>query len=137
MALPGVSNAAGSVPRGANLLTRYDRLLGIADHLGKTATGSLLADEAIHEAVGRLGPVQPYTTSEASARTLLPPGFEWVAITPSAGWIYAPCRRAGIDAKGLPYPHHGQWAQTIPLSLCAGVLRTWAMLVRQEEGARP
>ena len=101
------------------------------------AAGSVLADEAIHEAVGRLGPVQPYSTSEASARTLLPPGFEWLAITPTAGWIYAPCRRVGAGDDGLPLPHHGQWCQTIPLSLCAGVLRAWAMLVRQEEGTRP
>ena len=115
-------------------LTHYDRLLCIADRLGKMAAGSVLADEAIHEAVGRLGPVQPYTTSEASARTLLPPGFEWLAITPTAGWIYAPCRRAGVGDGGLPFPHHGQWCRTIPLSLCAGALRAWAMLDRLGEG---
>ena len=57
-------------------LTCYDRLLRIADRLGKVAAGSVLADGAIHKAVGRLGPVQPYTTDEAAARTLLPPGFE-------------------------------------------------------------
>lgn len=93
----------------------------------------MLADQAIHEAVGRPGPVQPYTTNEASARTLLPPGFEWTDITPTAGWIYAPCRRAGIGADGMRYPHHGQWGRTIPLSLCGGVLRAWAMLEAQGE----
>ena len=69
-----------------------------------------------------------YTTDEAAARTLLPGGFEWMDITPTAGWIYAPCRRAGRGSDGLAYPHHGQWCQTIPLSMCAGVLRALAML---------
>lgn len=75
-----------------------------------------------------------YTTDKAAARTLLPPGFEWLAITPTAGWTYAPWRRAGVDAEGLPHPHHGQWAQTIPLSLCAGVMQAWAMLERLGKG---
>ena len=110
-----------------------DRLLRIADRLAKVAAGSVLADEAIHEALNRPGPVRPYTTDEAAARTLLPAGFEWMHITPTAGWIYAPCRLAGTDQDRLAYPHHGQWGRTIPLSLCGGVLRAWAMLERLGE----
>ena len=67
--------------------------------------------------------MKPFTTDEVAARTLLPPEFEWLAITPTAGWIYAPYCRAGIGDDGLPFPHHGQWSQTIPLSLCGGVQR--------------
>jgi hypothetical protein len=78
--------------------------------------------------LGLTGPVLAYTTDEAAARTLLPPGFEWMDITTTAGWAYAPCRRAGFNEEGLAYPHYGQWCQTIPLSMCAGVLRAWAML---------
>ena len=109
-------------------LTRSDRLLRIADRLKPLASGSEAADRAIHEALALAWPVQPYTTDEAAARTLLPPGFEWLDITPTAGWVYAPCRRASIGADGLRHPHNGQWGRTIPLSLCGGVLRAWAML---------
>ena len=109
-------------------LTRYDRLLHIADRLAQVTAGSAEADRAIHVAVGLAGSVQPCSTDEAAARTLLPAGFEWMDITPTAGWIYAPCRLAGADQDGLAYPHHGQWGRTIPLSLCGGVLRAWAML---------
>ena len=115
-------------------LTRHDRLLRIADRLGKITAGSPAADATIHVALGRTGLAPAYTTDEAAARTLLPPGFEWLAITPTAGWIYAPCRRAGVGDGGLPFPHHGQWCRTIPLSLCAGALRAWAMLDRLGEG---
>ena len=112
--------------------TRYDRLLRIADRLKQVVAGSTAADQVIHAALGRSGVVPAYTTEEEAARTLLPPDFEWLAITPTAGWIYAPCRRAGVGDDGLPFPHHGQWCQTILLSLCAGVLRAWAMLEQLE-----
>ena len=112
-------------------LTRYDHLLRVAARLGKVEAGSFMADVTIHEVLSLAGPVLAYTKDEEAARTLLPSGFEWIDITPTAGWIYAPCRRAGVGDDGLPFPHHGQWCRTIPLSLCGGVLRAWAMLERQ------
>ena len=39
----------------------------------------------------------PYTTDKAAAETLLPPGFEWMASPYTAGWIYEPYRRCGLD----------------------------------------
>ena len=116
---------------GGNALTRYDRLLRIADRLAKVEAGGALADETIHAAVGLAGPVLRYTTDKAAAQTLLPPGFEWMAITPASQWVYAPCRRTGISPDGFAYPHHGQWGRTTPLSMCGGALRAWAMLTRQ------
>ena len=106
----------------------YERLLRIADRLAKVEAGSEAADLAIHEALGRGGSVPAYTTEEEAARALLPPGFEWMTITSTAGWVYAPCRRAGTYAGGQSYPHHGQWGRTIPLSMCGSVLRAWAPL---------
>ena len=106
------------------------RLFRIADRLAKVAAGSVLADQVLHEALERAGTVQPYTTSEEAARSLLPPGFEWLASTWTAGWVYAPCRRQGLDKGGLSFPHHGQWGRTVPLSMCGGVLRAWAMLAK-------
>ena len=41
---------------------RYDRLLRIADRLGKASVGSAEADTAIYEALRLTGPVLPYTT---------------------------------------------------------------------------
>ena len=109
-------------------LTRYDHLLRVAARLGKVEAGSFMADVTIHEVLSLAGPVLAYTKDEEAARTLLPSGFEWIDITPTAGWIYAPCRLAGADQDRMAYPHHGQWGRTIPLSLCGGVLRAWAML---------
>lgn len=118
-------------------MSRYDRLIRIADRLAKVTAGSAAADTAIHEALGLAGPTPPYTTDETAARTLLPLGFELMTITQTAGWVYAPCRRAGLDAEGLPYPHRGQWCRTIPLSMCGGILRAKAMLVRLDKAGAP
>jgi hypothetical protein len=110
-------------------MTHFDRLIRVASRLGKGLAGSAKADRIIHDALGRAGPVLPYTTDEGTARSLLPPDFEWLAITYAAGCIYAPCRRAGLDGE-LPHPHYGQWGQTLPLSLCGAAMRTWAMLAK-------
>lgn len=56
-------------------LTRYDRLLRIADRLGKVEAGSEAADRAIHEALGLAWAVKSYTTDEATTLTLLPRGL--------------------------------------------------------------
>ena len=109
-------------------LTCYVRLLRIADRLSKVEVGSEAATQAIPDALGRCGIAPAYTNEEEAARTLLPLGFEWMTITPTAGWVYAPCRRAGTYAGGQAYSHHGQWGRTIPLSVCGGVLRVWATL---------
>jgi hypothetical protein len=111
-------------------LTRLDRLIRIADRLAKVEAGSVVADQTIQDALGRAGPVLSYTTDEAATRTLLPPGFEWMDITPTAGWIYAPCRRSGVGPDGMLHPHHGQWGRTLPLAMCGAVLRAWAMLAK-------
>ena len=112
-------------------LHRYGRLIRIAKRLGQIELGIITADIAIHQALSRPGAILHYTTDEEAARTLLPPGFEWMQITFTANWMYTPCRRAGIGADGLAYPHLGQWCQTIPLSLCAGVLRDAGALSRR------
>jgi hypothetical protein len=57
--------------------TSFDRLICIADRLAEVTAGSLLADLAIHDALGLTGVVMPYTRNEAAARGLLPAGFEW------------------------------------------------------------
>lgn len=111
-------------------MTHSDRLIGVASRLGKVGVGSTATDAAIYEVLGLAGPVQPYSTSERVARTLLPPGFEWMFVMHSARSVYAPCRCAGADAEGLAYPHHGQWASTTSLALCGAALRAWAMLAR-------
>jgi hypothetical protein len=81
--------------------------------------GSAAADETIHRALGRAGPVAPYTT-DLAARILLPPGFvELGDPVYGRGTVYAACRRDGIDAGGLPYPHHGSWGATLPLKRVA------------------
>lgn len=111
-------------------LTRFDHLIRIADRLAKVKVGSDVADQTVHAALGRAGLVQAYTTSEAVARILLPPGFEWMPATYSAGWVYAPCHRSGLDTGGLSYPHHEQWCRTVPMAICGAVLRAWAMLAK-------
>ena len=103
-------------------MSLFDRLIRIADRLAKVEAGSAAADQTIHEAAGFTGLVLPYSTNEAAARTLLPPGFEWMPTTYSAGWVYAPCRRSGLDGE-WPYPHHGQWGRSLPLSMCGAAMR--------------
>jgi hypothetical protein len=110
-------------------MTSFDRLIRIADRLAKVKAGSEVADRTIHGSLGRLGPVLPYTTDEAVARSLLPPGFEWMATIHAAGCVYASCRRAGFDGE-WPHPHHGQWSATLPLAMCGAVLRAWAKLAK-------
>ncbi|MBL6082558.1 hypothetical protein JMJ56_31835 [Belnapia sp. T18] len=111
-------------------MSPFDRLVRIADRLAVVKAGSAVADRTIHQAIDRSGPVPPYTTDEAAARTLLPSGFEWITATFAAGRVYAPCRRSGRDADTLPFPHHGQWGRTLPLSMCGAAMRAWALLAK-------
>ena len=106
-----------------------DRLFRIADRLGQVPSGSAEADRTIHEALGRAGPVLPYTSDEAAAEQLLPPGFEWRQPDYSGGAVYASCRRSGMDGP-WPHPHHGQWSATQPLAMCGAALRAWAKLAK-------
>jgi hypothetical protein len=110
-------------------MDRFDRLILIADRLAKIRVGSTVADSTIHDALNRSGPGLPYTTDAAAARSLLPPGFEWRDPVYSSGFVYASCRRSGMDGE-WPHPHHGQWGPTRPLSMCGAVLRAWAMLAK-------
>jgi hypothetical protein len=106
------------------------RFVRIADGLAQLEAGSDAADQAIHQALGRPGPVQPYTTDEAAARSLLPEGFEWLDPVYSAGAVYAACRRSGTD-DGLPHPHHGQWGRTALLAACGAAMRAYAKLQQE------
>jgi hypothetical protein len=114
---------------GKRAVTPFDRFIRIADRLGQVAAGSLLADLAIHKALGLAGVVMPYTRNEVAARSLLPAGFEWLPSTYSGGVVYAACRRSGIDGA-WPYPPHGQWGATLALALCGAVMRANAALVK-------
>lgn len=76
-----------------------ERLFRIASRLGQVPAGSPKADQTIHEALGRAGPILPYTTDKGAAAGLLPPGFKWMPTTYSAGWVYSPCRRSGLDGE--------------------------------------
>jgi hypothetical protein len=107
----------------------FNRLFRIADRLGEVPTGSAEADRTIHEVLGRTGPVLPYTTDDAAAEDLLPPGFEWRDPTYAGGGVYASCRRSGMDGE-WPHPHHGQWGATKSLAMCAAVLRAWSTVAR-------
>jgi hypothetical protein len=81
----------------------YARFLAIADRLRRLTAGSAEADNYIHRALGRAGPVLPYTRDEAAARLLLPPGFDCDWPTSIAGEIYAVVWRKGL-LDGLLYP---------------------------------
>jgi hypothetical protein len=100
-------------------------LFRLADRLGAVRTGSRLADEAIHRALGLTGDPPPYTTDETAAEGLLPAGYVVEIRTDIPGqvpgvWLhYAACR----DARDPAYPHHGQWGSTKPLAKCGAVLR--------------
>jgi hypothetical protein len=105
----------------------FDRLIRIADRLGQVQAGSPAADQAIHQALNRSGPVLAYTTVEDAAQSLLPAGFELLPATYAGGAVYAACRRIGTDRE-LPHPHHGQWGTTLPLAICGACLRAHAAL---------
>lgn len=110
-------------------MTRFARLIRIADRLGEVEAGSAAADLAIHAAIGLPGEPPPYTTDEAAARGLLPDGFEWMESTYLAGTVYMACRRMGLDGE-WPYPHHGQWGRTNALARCGAAMRAHAALVK-------
>jgi hypothetical protein len=76
--------------------------------LAKVEAGNVEADRTIRGVLGRAGPVLPYSSDEAAARTLLPPGFEWLATTYAAGWVYAPCLRSGLSKDRQLHPRHWQ-----------------------------
>lgn len=109
-------------------MSTFDRLIRIADRLGKLETGSPVADHFIHDALGRDGPVFAYSSNEAAAGLLLPAGFEWREATYSSGLVYASCRRMGLDDE-QPHPHHGQWAKALALAMCGAAMRAHAALV--------
>ncbi|SDB74622.1 hypothetical protein [Belnapia rosea] len=111
-------------------MSRFERLICIANRLAEIKAGSAVADETLHQTIDRSGPVLPYTTDEAAARTLLPPGFEWAPATYMARSVYAMCRRTGRAADGLPHRHIDQWGRTLALSMCGAAMRAWAMLAK-------
>ena len=105
----------------------FDRVIHIADRLGQVQAGSPAADQAIHQALDRSGPVLAYTVAEDAAQSLLPAGFELLPATFGGGAVYAACRRIGMDGE-LPHPHHGQWGTTLALAICGACLRVHAGL---------
>ena len=110
-------------------MTRYDRLLRIADRLRRLTAGSAAADSYIHRALGRDGPAPPYTSDEAAALALVPVGFEADWPTSIAGEVYAAVWRKGLLDR-LPHPHHGQWGTTRALALCGAAMRAHALLAK-------
>ena len=110
-------------------MTVRERLFRIADRLGQAPAGSAVADETIHQALGRAGPAPPYTTDIAAARTLLPSGFVELGPLFNVGAVYGSRRRAGVGSDGLPFPHHGGWGATLPLALCHAAVRAQAALL--------
>jgi hypothetical protein len=110
-------------------LTPHARFLAIADRLRRLTAGSAEADSYIHRALGRAGPVLPYTSNEAAALALLPPDFEADWPTTGGGEVYAAVWRRGL-LDGLPYPHHGQWGATRALALCGAAMRAHALLAK-------
>jgi hypothetical protein len=112
----------------------FDRLIHIADRLGQVQAGSPEADQAIHQALDRSGPVLTYTTSEEAAQNLLPAGFELLPATFGSGAVYAACQRSGTDGE-LPHQHHGQWCTTLPLAICGACLRAHAGLDQDRSSA--
>src|SRR5689334_6249883 len=98
---------------GGWVTARTASLIRLADRLGELAAESPAADTAIHEALGRTGPVLPYTGS-AAAR-LLPAGCEAVVLTSGAGGrAYVAVRRLGVPSS----PHHGAWGASATLATC-------------------
>ncbi|TDH57609.1 hypothetical protein E2C06_35805 [Dankookia rubra] len=113
----------------------FDRLIRIADRLGRVQAGNAAADQAIYQALNRSGPVLAYTVAEDAAQSLLPAGFELLPATYAGGAVYAACRRSGTDGK-LPQPHHGQWGTTLPLAICGVCLRVHEGLDQDRRSAR-
>lgn len=110
-------------------MSTFDRLMSIADQLGKMEIGNPVADRFIHDALGRAGPVLAYSRNEAAAGLLLPGGFVWCETTYSSGLVYASCQRRGPDGD-QSHPHHGQWAKTPELAMCGAALRAYAAMIK-------
>ena len=102
-------------------------MIHIADRLGQVQAGSPAADQAIHQALDRSGPVLTYTTAEDAAQSLLPAGFELLPATFGGGAVYAACRRIGMDGE-LPHRTMGSGGTTLPLTICGACLRAYAAL---------
>ena len=115
----------------------FDRLIRIADRLGQVQAGSPAADQAIHQALDRSGPVLTYTTAEDAAQGLLPAGFELLPATYAGGAVYAACRRIGTDWE-LPHPHGSgapccRWRYAEP---AYGPMRRWIRTAAALAGGR-
>jgi hypothetical protein len=110
-------------------LAHSSRLARIAHRLGQLPDGGAEADQAIHDATGRDGPVLAYTTEASAAAQLLPPDFEWRESTYAGDRVYASCRRIGMDGP-WHHPHYGQWARTLPLAMCGAVMRAWVKVAK-------
>lgn len=106
-----------------------DHLVRMANRLSQLKAGSPDTDRAIHDVLGREGPVLAYSHNEGASRLLLPAGFEWCDPVYSSRAVYAFCRRTGF-VDGSQHPHHGQWSQTPALAMCGAVLRAWAVEVK-------
>jgi hypothetical protein len=95
-----------------------NRLERLAELLGVVTAGSAAADQAIHEMLGRTGPVASYTTHDGVARQLLPPDFTWLSVDFENRSFHASCCRFGVMR-----PEFEQRARTLPLALCGAALR--------------
>lgn len=75
------------------------RLQACARRLWVVAAGSRIADDAIHAALGRAGYPPPYSTVDAEAEALLPPGYELFSMNAgsSTGRWHAMAWRGEVD----------------------------------------
>ena len=89
-------------------VTGFERLIRIADQLGKVAEGSAIAGETIHEALGRTGPALAYTSDETAAGTL---GEGGKGLTPTAS---ASSNGAVCASDPLSYHLALTWALRFP-----------------------
>lgn len=67
------------------------RLRAIARRLGVVQTGSRLADEAVHAALGRAGYPPPYSTVTEASDALLPEGYQLNSMFMSFPRCHAMC----------------------------------------------
>jgi len=94
----------------------------IADQLESVGKGGPAADLAIHRALDRRGNPAAYTTDQAAAKALIPPGHEASVLTFSGRNLGSCWRSARPTETGR--------AATQELALCAAIMRAWAVRLR-------
>ena len=115
-------------------MSRSTHLIRVANSLGKIKIDSTTADAAVYGPLGLAGSVKHYSSDEAFARTLLPPGFGRMLVMPAARWISTPARQRALTQRSRPIRTMDHGGSTILLALCGAALRAWAILEHLGEG---